>query len=77
MITKADIEKVLKNQHDGHIRCPRCGKKTMKIRLHTNALSRRADVYICDKCGTKEAIEDMLGKPKPFEQWAISKVALL
>lgn len=39
--------------------CPRCGKLTMKEDLHTNAFSRRADIYVCDKCGMAEAIEDI------------------
>ena len=38
--------------------CPRCGRMTMKENLCTNALSRRADIYICDSCGTAEALED-------------------
>jgi len=47
--------------------CPRCGKLTMKEDLYSNAFSRRADIYICDSCGTQEAIEDVpyivLGNP--------------
>ena len=35
--------------------CPRCGRNTMKKNIHTNALSRYADIYICDACGTEEA----------------------
>ena len=31
-----------------HMRCPRCGADTMKEPVHTNALSRIADIYICD-----------------------------
>ena len=31
--------------------CPRCGEDWMK-ELATNALSRVADVYVCDDCGT-------------------------
>lgn len=30
---------------------PRCGLSTMKPALHTNALSRHADIYVCDGCG--------------------------
>ena len=36
--------------------CPRCGMDVMKTPVHTNALSRAADVYICDACGSTEAM---------------------
>ena len=39
-----------------HMACPRCGMDVMKTPVHTNALSRAADVYICDACGSTEAI---------------------
>ena len=36
-------------QQDGeHMPCPRCGEDRMKEPVHTNALSRMADVYVCD-----------------------------
>ena len=38
-----------------HMPCPRCGRDTMKENIHTNALSRHADIYICDACGVAEA----------------------
>ena len=45
--------------------CPRCGKLTMKMRLLSNALSRRVPgIMICDQCGTEEALDAMAGKPK-------------
>ena len=61
--------------------CPRCGKLTMKEDLHTNAFSRRADVYVCDKCGMAEAIEDVPHKDPifgkfnklPVEAWFVYK----
>ena len=34
-----------------HMMCPRCGRDAMKAPVHTNALSRTADVYVCDACG--------------------------
>lgn len=38
--------------------CPRCGKLTMKMRLHSNALSRQVPgIMICDQCGTEEALD--------------------
>lgn len=57
-----------------HMRCPRCGNDTMKMRLHTNALSRHADVYICDSCGTNEAMLDFMNNPLPLSEWACFKV---
>jgi len=37
-----------------------------------NALSRRADVYICNECGTEEALLDMAGKSSlPLNEWAM------
>lgn len=32
-----------------------------------NALSRRATVYVCDTCGTEEALEDMLDERMPAD----------
>ncbi len=55
-----------------HMRCPRCGKDTMKKELYTNALSRHADdIYVCDACGTAEAILDFMHNPLPLECWAV------
>ena len=52
--------------------CPRCGRDTMKPNLHTNALSRHADgIYICDECGTSEAMLDFMNNPLPIEDWAL------
>ena len=52
--------------------CPRCGRDTMKPSLHTNALSRHADgIYVCDECGTAEAMLDFMRNPLPIEMWAL------
>ena len=54
--------------------CPRCGKLTMKMRLHSNALSRQVPgIMICDQCGTEEALDAMAGKPKDAHEWALVK----
>ena len=53
-----------------HMLCPRCGRDTMKDRIHTNALSRHADIYICDECGTAEALLCMMSNPLPLACWA-------
>jgi len=49
--------------------CPRCGRETMKTdRPATNAISRYADVYICDECGTEEALLDAQGASLPLAE---------
>lgn len=50
--------------------CPRCGRDTMKENIHTNALSRHADIYICDACGTEEALLKFMSNPLPVTEWA-------
>lgn len=62
-----------RTQADGEHLCPRCGQMAVKDRLVTNALSRHADIYICDRCGTDEAIRDFIGAVLPPEEWAIVK----
>lgn len=62
-----------KEQKDGDHFCPRCGMFSVKNRLHTNALSRHASVYVCDACGTDEAIRDFGKQVLPMEEWAIVK----
>ena len=53
-----------------HMSCPRCGRDTMKENIHANALSRHADVYICDACGTEEALLKFMSNPLPVAEWA-------
>ena len=53
-----------------HMMCPRCGKDTMKPELHTNALSRQAELYVCDECGNSEAILAFMHNPLPLTRWA-------
>lgn len=72
------INKEAQLQHDGSY-CPRCGDE-MPGSLHTHAVSRRADIIICDMCGVKESLEDavqagvMKGEePMPIEDWYIVK----
>lgn len=43
--------------------CPRCGHERMDPKAVRNALSRRANIYICSPCGTEEALLDAIGKP--------------
>lgn len=69
------IERFAERQRGGHFACPRCGKMAMDTESVTrNALSRRADVYVCDTCGMLEGIEDMPENFKlPLSAWAITK----
>lgn len=53
------------------IPCPRCGQASMDENLCMNTLSRRVDVYICNDCGTDEAIEDLLGCKSSLKIWKI------
>ena len=63
-----------RQQAGEHMRCPRCGQDTMKPDLKTNALSRHVeDVYICDSCGTAEALLDFMKQELPLTMWAICK----
>lgn len=52
-----------------HMLCPRCGRNTMKENIHTNALSRHADIYICDACSTEEALLKFMYNPLPIREW--------
>ena len=61
---KTLIERFAQKQPGGHFACPRCGKMTMDAESVThNALSRRIGCYICDTCGTVEALEDFAHLP--------------
>ena len=53
-----------------HMPCPRCGCDTMKPEVYTNALSRSADIMICDDCGMDEAKLAFMRNPMPLAQWA-------
>ena len=50
--------------------CPRCGSDVMSTHVTRNALSRHADVYVCDDCGTAEAMLVLMQNPLPLRQWA-------
>ncbi len=71
---KRAVDSFAKTQTDGTHLCPRCGQLTVKDRLHTNALSRHAHVYVCDACGMDEAIRDWNGNTLPLKEWAIAKI---
>lgn len=54
-----------------HMCCPRCGADTMKEPVHTNALSRIADIYICDACGSAEAMLAFMKQQYPLTSWSV------
>lgn len=73
--TIAIIKHIQMNQEDlpdnyPILPCPRCGGEMERIIAH-NALSRRADIYICSICGADEAIMDFKRKEDNVEDWAI------
>lgn len=70
---KAAIDAFAEKQTDGVHFCPRCGRFTVKERLSSNALSRCAQVYICDDCGLDEAIRAMKRDELLLEDWAVAK----
>lgn len=67
------IVRFARRQRDLRFPCPRCGRWAMDADPVRNALSRRAKVYICDECGTMEAIEDAFGVISPVASWDIAK----
>ena len=68
---KTLIESLMPMQERGErFPCPRCGYNRMNENPVRNALSRHADVYICDACGTDEALRDMIGSPLPLNEWS-------
>lgn len=50
--------------------CPRCGQDTMKPDLYTNALSRIADIMVCDTCGVDEAKLAFMNVKSTLYSWA-------
>lgn len=55
--------------------CLRCGQP-LDHRLVINALSRYADVHICEACGMDEALRDANRCPLPLTEWAAVKNGL-
>ncbi len=51
--------------------CPRCGSKRMREKLIYNCTSRRADVYVCEKCGMDEALHDHARKEDSVLDWSM------
>lgn len=74
--TNAELTaRMIFDQKNGWPFCPRCGKP-LKIDPQTqraassNALSREVSgLYICDDCGSDEALRAFAGLPLPLEDW--------
>ena len=63
-----------KHQPEEDCRCPRCGSMMFGPKAR-HALSRWADIIVCDQCGTIEALEQAgLAEKKPLTEWAAVKI---
>lgn len=71
------IVREMQNNPDKHDpTCPRCGHARMKPILQRNALSRSADISVCDVCGTDEALRASENNALPLTEWYIVKEIL-
>ena len=73
LTAKEKIERFAKRQLEYQFPCHRCGRWAMDADPRRNALSRRVDVYICDLCGSIEAMEDFLGTQLRLASWDIAQ----
>lgn len=63
-----------KRQPEENARCPRCGDMMFGPKAR-HAVSRWADIIVCDSCGTQEALEQASLVPKrPLTEWAAVKL---
>ena len=70
------IHRIAQTQNDiiyNPLRCPRCGSHSIRNPLIHNALSRHADVYICNDCGVNEMVRDLNKNPLPLTEWFFAK----
>ena len=66
----------LSKKNSNTSRCPRCGRPAVETN-RLLALSRRANVTICENCGSWEALEDAgLAERKPLREWSILREVL-
>ena len=64
------LGKLQETAEKGH--CPRCGAELESFRRH--ALSRYANVTVCDLCGVQESLEVAgLCEKKPLTEWYCTK----
>jgi len=74
-ITKDAVEATAKAMLAlGRCTCTRCGMNVLNPYGERNAMSRRADVIICDDCGTSEALSDCYGRKDEINEWWIIDV---
>lgn len=67
---KESLDWLGKAPHRG-ARCPQCGEKAMPGN-RLLALSRRADITVCEACGMQESLEDAgFAERRPLTDWAI------
>ncbi|MBP3802551.1 MAG: DUF4314 domain-containing protein [Oribacterium sp.] len=63
-----------KHQPEEDCRCPRCGDMMFGPKAR-HAISRWADITVCDQCGSIEALEKAgLTKTLPMMEWAAVKI---
>lgn len=55
--------------HGEYTLCPRCGRDTMNPELSRNALSRQADIMVCERCGYDEAMQAFMHCPDTVYRW--------
>jgi rubredoxin len=53
--------------------CPRCGVERMTAGITQNAVSRHINCYVCDECGTDEAVRVYENNIMPLSDWWIAK----
>ena len=62
---------IARQRAEEEMTCPRCGEGRMKHPMHTNAMSRvDGDLYVCDACGTHEAMLAYMKQEMTLSRWA-------
>lgn len=65
------LDLIARQRAEEETACPRCGRGRMKHPIHTNAMSRAdSELYVCDACGTHEAVLAYMKQDIPLSQWA-------
>ncbi len=78
-VSTEDEAVITLNWHGAHqlktdSRCPRCGDMMFGPTAR-HALSRYAQIYVCDRCGMEEALEQAeIIKMKPLTEWCAVKL---
>jgi len=54
---------------DNPIPCPRCGHARMSTKVTRNALSRHAEIMVCDICGVDESVRVFSDNVLPISSW--------